>query len=329
MNLRKTIPRIQRKSSAVTNRFGALALSFLSVLPMMKAEQGSYRLGPEDQVSIRVVDLDKLQLDNASAPKINVNGDLDLPVIGHLHAAGLTLDELKAEIAAKLSDILQNPSVSLSIVQYRDHPVSVLGEVRNPGVFQVAQTKHLLEVISLAGGLAPDAGDKIKISRQMAQGDLPLPDVQEDRATGYLVGTINVRALMNASDTGLNIPVMDGDVVTVSKAELIFVMGAVKRAGGFALGDHPDVSVLQALSLAEGFDRAASPKNARLLREEKPGQQRTEIAINLKPILEGTAPDVPLRANDILFIPTSGVKLVSLRGLEAAIQVGTGFAVFR
>jgi polysaccharide export outer membrane protein len=133
---------------------------------------------------------------------------------------------------------------------------------------------------------------------------------------------------MNASDTGLNIPVMDGDVIAVSKAELIFVMGAVKKSGGFTLGDHPDVSVLQALSMAEGLDRVAAPKSARLLREEKPGQPRSEIAINLEPILRGTAPDVPLRANDILFVPTSGVKVASMRGLEAAIQLGTGFAVF-
>ncbi len=317
-----------RKSSALSLYMGALVLLFMAGLQASAAEPADYRLGPDDQVSIRVVDLDKLQLDKESAPKINVNGDLDLPIIGNLHAAGLTLNELKAAIAAKLSDILQNPSVSVSIVQYRNHPVSVLGEVRNPGVFQVQQSKHLLELISLAGGLAPDAGDKIKVSRVKANGALPLPNVQDDPATGYLVGTIDVRSLMSASDTGLNILVMDGDVIAVSKAELIFVMGAVKKAGGFTLGDHPNVSVLQALSMAEGLDHAAAPKSARLMREEKPGQPRTEIAINLKPIMDGSAPDVPLQANDILYVPTSGVKLASLRGLEAAISVGTGFAVF-
>ena len=332
MNSNKMRPRSDTKSSrkwsALSLCLGALVLSFMTGMHTSAAEQTDYRLGPDDQVSIRVVDLDKLQLDKESAPRINVNGDLDLPIIGHLHAAGLTLDELKATIAAKLSDILQNPSVSVTIVQYRNHPVSVLGEVRTPGVFQVQQSKHLLELISLAGGLAPDAGDKIKVSRVKANGSLPLPNVQDDPATGYLVGTIDVRSLMSASDTGLNILVMDGDVIAVSKAELIFVMGAVKKAGGFTLGDHPNVSVLQALSMAEGLDHAAAPKNARLMREEKPGQPRTEIAINLKPIMDGSAPDVALQANDILYVPTSGVKLASLRGLEAAISVGTGFAVF-
>lgn len=297
-------------------------------MQLLRATEASYRLGPEDQISIRVQNLDKLQLDNASAPKINLNGDLDLPIIGRLHADGMTLDGLREAIAAKLTDILNHPSVSVSIVQYRSHPVPVLGAVRTPGVIQVPQSKHLLEVLSMAGGLAPDAGDKIKISRVIGAGKLPLENVREDSATGYEVGTIDVRTLMSASDTGLNIPIMDGDVIAVSQAELIYVMGAVKKAGGFALGDHQHISLLQALSLAEGLDRAAAPKNARLLREESPGQQRQEIAIDLKPILDGKAPDVPLRGNDILFIPSSGVKLASMRGLEAAIQLGTGFAIF-
>ena len=292
------------------------------------ADNSTYRLGPEDQVSIRVMDLDKLQLDNAAAPKINVNGDLDLPIIGQVHAQGLTLDELKQLIASRLSDILNNPSVSVSIVQYRSHPVSVLGAVRNPGVFQVAQTKHLLEVLSLAGGLAADAGDSIKISRLKTSGELPLLNVLEDATSSYLVGTVDVRRLLQAADTSLNIEVRDGDVIAVSTAELVYVVGAVKRAGGFTLGNRHDMSVLQALSLAEGLDRAASPNSARLLRQDKPGQERTELVVNLKPILAGTAPDIPLRANDILFIPTSGIKLASIRGIEAAIQVGTGFAVF-
>jgi polysaccharide export outer membrane protein len=292
------------------------------------ADAGNYRLGPEDQVSIRVEEMEKLQLDNATAPKIDVNGDLNLPVIGHVHAEGLTIDQLKAAIAAKLSDILNNPNVSVSIVQYRSHPISVLGTVRNPGVFQVSQGKRLLEVLSLAGGLVPESGDKIKISRLKSSGTLPLADVLDDQATGYWVGTINARKLIEDADTSLNIPVLDGDVIAVSKADLVYVMGAVKRAGGFSLGDKSGVSILQALSLAEGFDRAASPNKARLLRELKPGQDRTEIVLDLRPIMAGTAPDVPLHANDILYVPTSGMKVASFRAIEAAIQVGTGFAVF-
>jgi polysaccharide export outer membrane protein len=292
------------------------------------ADVTSYRLGPEDQVAIKVMDLDKLQLEGQQAPKVDVNGDLNLPIIGNVHVAGLTVTEVKSVIEKRLASILQNPSVSVAIVQYRSHPVSVLGAVRNPGVIQMTQQRRLLEVLSMAGGMAQDAGDKIKITRQERAGMPPLPGVIEDQSCKCYVGSVDVRSLMNATDPQLNIEIMENDVVTVTAAELIFVMGAVRKPGGFSLGQRENISVLQALSLAEGMDRAASPKTARLLREDTPGKERREIAINLKPIMDGTAPDVPLRANDILYIPTSGAKLASLRSLEAAIQVGTGFAVF-
>jgi polysaccharide biosynthesis/export protein len=289
-----------------------------------------YRLGPDDQISIRVLELDKLQLDNSQAPRVDVNGNLNLPIIGRLHAEGLTLDQLEKAIAARLSDILQKPSVSASIVQYRNHPVSVLGAVKNPSVLQVAQHRRLLEVLSMAGGLASDAGDKIKISRRKVMGPLPLNDViPDDGQSDYYVGQVDVRTLMQASDPKLNIEVLDNDVITVPRAELIYVVGAVKRAGGFPLGDRPHMSVLQALSLAEGMDHAASPGSARLLREESPGKERKEIIVNLKPILAGTAPDVPLRANDILFIPVSGAKLATMRAVDAAIQLGMGSVIYR
>jgi hypothetical protein len=65
------------------------------------------------------------------------------------------------------------------------------------------------------------------------------------------------------------------------------------------------------------------------LREGSPGKERKEIRVDLKPIMKGSAPDLALRANDILFIPTSATKLATQRGIEAAIQVGTGALIWR
>ena len=196
-------------------------------------------------------------------------------------------------------------------------------------MLQVTQHKRLLEGLSMAGGLAPEAGDKIKISRRKTTGPLPLPNAALDNSSEFYIGQVDVRALMQATDPELNIEVLENDVITVPRAELVYVIGAVKKAGGFTLGEREQMSVLQALSLAEGLDRAASPRTARLLRENSPGKQRSQIPINLKPIMAGVAPDVPLRANDILFIPTSGTKIATTRGLETAIQLGTGVLIWR
>lgn len=284
----------------------------------------TYQLGPEDQIAVRVQDLEKLQLENTQAPKIDVNGNLSLPIVGRIHAQGLTLNQLEAEIASRLSNILQNPSVSVSIVQYRSHPVSVLGAVRNPGVLQITPHRRLLDVISMANGLAPDAGDKVIISRRKSMGPLPLPHTVTDSGSDVSVGQIEVRPLLQGADPELNIEICEHDVITISRAEMIFVVGAVKRAGGFTLGEKEQMSVLQALSLAEGLMPGASPKNARLLREELSGKERKEILLNIKPILVGAAPDLPLRANDILFIPTNATKQAAIRSMEMAIQLGTG-----
>jgi len=110
---------------------------------------------------------------------------------------------------------------------------------------------------------------------------------------------------------------------------MVYVVGQVSRAGGFVLHENETISALQALSLAGGLDRTASPKNARILRSAGNAASRTEIAINLNKILQGRSPDVPMQPNDILFVPASGSKKVAVRALEAAIQVGTGIAIWR
>src|SRR4029077_10847868 len=97
----------------------------------------------------------------------------------------------------------------------------------------------------------------------------------------------------------------------------------------FVLGEKQTVSVLQALSLAEGVEHTAAPSNARLLRQSKDGQARAEIAVDVKRILTGKSPDVPMQGGDILFIPGSTGKKAFLRGLETAIQTGSGIAIWR
>jgi polysaccharide export outer membrane protein len=240
----------------------------------------------------------------------------------------LTVEQLEGEIGKHLSSIMQNPEVSVSVAEYRSHPVSVLGAVRNPGVYQVSGKKTLFEVLSLAGGLNPDAGNQVKITRLTSSGELPLPHVTTDSSGKFHIGELNVRNVVEGKSPAENIEVLQNDVITVPKAELVYVVGAVRRAGGFPLQEKSQISVLQAVSLAEGLDRVAGAKNARILRESAPGVERTELHVNVQEILEGRAQDVSLQANDILFIPVSAVKSVTIRAMEAAVQAGTGIAVF-
>jgi polysaccharide export outer membrane protein len=305
----------------------ALGLSELTA-SQMPSPRKDYVLGPDDGLLVNVVELAELDSKSLGIVRIDHQGNIRLPLAGRVQAAGLTVEGLEIEIANRLSGIMNKPEVSVSVSEYRSHPVSILGAVRTPGVYQVSGPKTLFEVLSLAGGLNPDASNRVNISRPVAAGMLPLPNAKPDKTGQFTTAELNVRSVMEAKNPEENIIVLSNDVITVPKADMVYVVGAVHKSGGFLLLEKEQISVLQAVSLAEGLDKVASAKAARILRQSTPGAERTEVVVNVERIMAGRAEDVSLQANDILFIPNSLAKSVSMRALEAIIQTGTGVAIF-
>lgn len=304
----------------------SLANTCLPAQPV--ASDRGYVLGPQDSINIRVVDLIEFDPKSLGAIRVDEQGNVRPPLVGRIHVVGLTVEQLEKEVAIRLSKVMKNPEVTVSIADFRNHPVSVLGAVKNPGVYQITGRKTLFEVLSLAGGLNPDASNRIEITRVASEGRLPLPNAALDPSGGFYIGELNVRNVMEAKSPKENIDVLQNDVITVPKAELVYVVGAVKRSGGFPLYEKEHISVLQAVSLAEGLDKVAGAKHARILRQSAPGAERTEIPVDVQRILDGRGKDVSLEANDILFIPTNVAKSAALRALEAAVQTGTGLAIW-
>jgi polysaccharide export outer membrane protein len=275
-----------------------------------------------------VTEVPELDSKSLGVVRIDHQGNIRLPIVGRVHASGQTVEDLEEQIGSRLSSVMRKPEVSVSVSEYRSHPVSVLGAVRNPGVYQVTGPKTLFEVLSLAGGLNPDASNRIKITRAASAGMLPLPSAKLDEGGAFYIAELNVRSVMEAKDPEENIVVLAEDVITVPKADMVYVVGAVHKAGGFPLSEKEQISVLQAVSLAEGLDKVANAKAARILRQQSQGAERSEVVINVEKILDGRAKDVSLQSNDILFIPNSMAKSTSTRILEAAIQAGTGIAIW-
>jgi polysaccharide export outer membrane protein len=292
------------------------------------ASDRGYILGPDDAISVGVADVAELDAKVLGVIKVDHQGNIRLPLAGRIQASGLTIESLEKEIAKRLGGIMNDPEVSVSVAEYRSHPVSILGAVRNPGVYQVNGPKTLFEVLSLAGGLNPDASNRVKIMRAVSAGPLPLANATSDKTREFYTAELNVRSIMEAKNPDENIFVLSNDVITVPKAEMVYVVGSVHKSGGFPLNEKEQITVLQAVSLAEGLDKVASAKSARILRQSSPDAERTEVAVDVEKILAGRAKDVPLRANDILFIPNSLAKSASMRALEAAIQTATGLAIF-
>jgi polysaccharide export outer membrane protein len=288
--------------------------------------RSTYVLGPEDQIAVRVLEADEI---SDKPIRIDMSGNIRLPMIGRLRASGLTIEQLEAEIATRLKVYMLEPEVAVSIVEFRSQPVSVIGSVRNPGVHQLQGRKTLVEVLSLAGGLAPDAGHSVKITRLLEWGRIPLPNAADDSSGQFSVAEVSLRGIMEAKTPEQNITVRPHDVISVPRAEMVYVIGQVQRSGGFILNERESLSVLKALSLAGGLDHAASPKNARILRASAGASSRLEIPVDLKSILSGQTGDVPLQPEDILFVPASLPKKAVIRAAEAAVQIGTGLVIWR
>jgi polysaccharide export outer membrane protein len=287
--------------------------------------QSTYVLGQGDQILVRVLDMEEMGKDPY---QIDMRGNVSLPMAGRVHAGGLTPEELENAIAERLKKFLKSPEVNVTLQEMRSQPVSVLGEVKLPGVYQLRGEKTLLEAISLAGGLNTEAGYSIRIARRQEWGKIPLPGSHADESGQYYVAEVGIKDLMDARSPEKNILVKPNDVVTVPKGELVYVLGAVKKSGGFVLGLHERTTVLQALSMAEGLDSFAKSGNAKILRKTGAEDQRMEIAVNLSKILSGSSPDVPLQSDDILFVPVNGTKRALVRTGEISVGLGAA-AIYR
>ena len=297
----------------------------------LKANCGSqvrstYLLGPDDQLEISGPELSEL----ANKPvRIDGDGDIQAPLVGRVHVSGLTVQQTEQELNKLLRTYIRDPQVVVSVAEVRSQPVSILGAVNTPGVHQVRGRKTLLEMLALAGGIRSDAGYSVRITRQLEWGCIPLPKTELDASGRFSVAELNLKKIMEAKNPEENIQIFPHDVISVPKAEMVYVIGEVKRSGGFVLGEHQSISVLQALSLAEGLNGTADARHARILRLKRDADQREELAVDVKDVLNGKKSDIALRGDDILFIPGSTGKKAALRALEAAIQTGTGLAIWR
>lgn len=286
----------------------------------------SYVLGADDQLTIRGVDIDEF----ADKPvQVGQDGLITLPLVGTLKAGGMTVRDFEIELRQKLGTVIKNPQVSVTVTDYRSQPVSVLGAVNTAGVHQLKGYKTLTEVLSLAGGVRQDAGYRIKIVRRSEYGMIPLAGAHRDESGNFSVAEVNLKDVLDAKNPDENIIICPRDVITVPRAEMVYVIGEVTKSGGFVLNDNESVSILQALALAGGLKATAAPKRARVLRPSPDGKTKTELAVDVNRILEGRAHDVPLKSDDVLFVPVNGPKMAGLRAAEAAINIGTGIVIWR
>jgi polysaccharide export outer membrane protein len=212
--------------------------------------------------------------------------------------------------------------------EQHSQPITVIGSVKNPMVIQAIRQTTLLQVLSQAGGVSDDAGSTVIITRppSVAAGseDSDAAKVPSDPQTF----TISLSDLLESGNQNFNIPVLGGDVVSVPRAGIIYVVGAVTRPGGFVmLNDRDRMTTLKILSLAGGTTGSAKTKEAVILRKNSDTGKRDEVPVDLKKVLDLKSEDVMLQSSDILFIPDSSGKKALHRAGDVALSLTTGIAL--
>ncbi len=286
-----------------------------------------YVIGPEDVLQITVFDVPDLN----QTVRVANDGTIAMPLLGRMQASGLTADQLRDRLEAALGKTLvQNPQVSVFVQQFQARPVSIVGAVEKPGLYQITGPRSLVEMLSLAGGLAKRstaaAGKTVYITRPGGFGDLKI--VPGMRLLSPDKIGIDLKDLLYTQSTDLNIPIRPHDIIAVAKADVIYVAGAgVRRPGGFVLEDRDSITAIQALAMAQGLDSNAAKHNARII-HTKPDGTHVDTPVDLDKVLKNQAPDPVIAGNDILYVPSSKGKAAAKKTAETIIQTVSGFLIF-
>jgi polysaccharide biosynthesis/export protein len=288
-----------------------------------------YTIAADDVLDVYVFDVPEL----CRSYRVSPNGTLTIPLLSApVSAEGLTLNQLSAVISDRLrsAGMVSHPEVIVTVKSSQAHAVAITGAVQSPQIYPVFGPTTLLDVLSQAGGLTNDAGSTAIITR--GDSGMKASWLSKDPGPSHQPEAtikVNVKKLLATGDPGLNPTIYPGDKVTVQRAGVVYVVGAVQRPGGFTLtSDRNNMTVLQAVALGEGLKPTALEKKAMIIRRAPQSPNgREEIAVNLKKILSGHAPDPGLKPNDILFVPDSTSKIALRRGAEAAIQMATGVII--
>src|SRR5438105_5382306 len=315
-----------------------------------------YVIGPGDLLNIYVFDVEELSRE----VRVSQTGTIGIPLVPvRLHVAGLTEMQTEQKIAEVLeaNGLVTHADVSVTVKEHKSKPITVVGAVSHPMVYQADRPVTVLEVLAEAGGVANDAGDTVIVNRPSQEassdpleppaigpeGSAPVaapsdtavskpsanPAAPADTPAISNTLTINLNELMESGDAANNIILLAGDIVTGPHSGIVYVLGAVGRPGGFVLAnDRGQMTTLKVLALAGGLNSTAKRDHAVIVRKDTQGQQH-EVAVDLKKVMARQAEDVQLQPSDILYVPDSAARKAMLRTVELGIALGTGIALHR
>ncbi len=277
--------RKRKKNKCLKNGHAMMRLVFWSLIVMwtVVSAPGSpgaqdYVLGEGDVITINVYE----HPDLSNTVRISGEGTVNMPLIGKVRAADLSMDDLEADIEKRLADgYIVNPQVNIFIEEFRSRKATILGEIDSPGLYEITGQTSLLEIISNAGGLTPDAADTAIIHRQ------PLESEKDE------VKRINLKQLMRDGQSTRNVQIVAGDNIYIPKKEQFYVTGEVEKPGSYNFEEG--MSVIKALSEAGGATDKGALNRTKIIRMRN-GQEHELKKVKM---------NMPIKPNDVIVVPES------------------------
>jgi polysaccharide export outer membrane protein len=291
---------------------------------------GDYKIGGGDVLNIEVFDVPQLTREI----RVSETGYIALPLLPvRVLAKGLTGPQLEEKLQELLqaNGLVSHPQVTVSVKQQSSHPIMVIGAVRQPQVIQATRPMSLVEVLSACGGIADYAGESVLITKDAltepnhsaggdGNDDLPIPQTF----------SVDLMRLLTGSDPKNNVILTGGETVSIPRAGVFYIVGAVNHPGGFVMTTNgSQMTTLVALALASGTTPTAKTTAAIILRKDPATGKNKEITVNLKLVLQRKTEDTMLMANDILYVPDSTGKKALRKAGEMAMTLAGGVALVR
>ena len=272
------------------------------------ANSSALAIGPGDEVEVTVYGAPDL----SGHTRVSPDGNISMPLIGYVRIAGLSSSEAQAAIETQLrqNNVVNDPQVSVYVKEYTSSGISIAGEVTRPGVYSALGPHRLFDILQTAGGLSEKASGSVTISHK-----------------GNEENPVTVELSKNPAEMARsNVELHPGDTVFVAKAAMVYVLGEVNKPGAYILNSTGAVTVLQVVAAAGGPTHAAAVGGTRMLRRTPNGLQ--ELPVPLKALLRGKTADIPVSADDILFVPSSRIKTIVAASTVIATSTATA-AVYR
>ncbi len=254
-----------------------------------------YIVGGYDVLDIIVYEEEDLSRKNV---RVSADGMITFPLIGRLKVAGMTPSDIERRIVRELENgqFLINAHVSVTVTEYKSKQFMVLGAVKKPGTFPLKAKETVLDAISKAGGIdSEQSGEKGVIVRTL------FPNTADAKKIAI---HIDFETLLEGRNQTENLPLMNNDMVYVSQAEHIYIIGQVKNPGSYPLVKQ-NMTIVEAISIAGGFTQIAARNQTRIIRMEQGVEKVIEIKVDEITQSGKKNKDIQIYPGDIIVIPES------------------------